>query len=93
MPKLYSRTIVVRDHEVTSAAFLTMRQSLVPNLLGISHSRLLSTCALLRPDSRFRWWSNSAVECGKTLTWFGLAVTILFFLWGFAYGLLDGEPA
>ncbi|KAK4192268.1 Glucose/galactose transporter [Podospora australis] len=40
---------VVRDDTVTSAAHLTLRQSMIPNLL----------------------------------------VTILFFLWGFAYGLLD----
>ncbi|CAN8104947.1 unnamed protein product [Discula destructiva] len=46
---LWSRKITVRDDDVTSAAMLTTRQSLLPNLL----------------------------------------VTILFFLWGFAYGLLD----
>ncbi|KFX96147.1 hypothetical protein O988_05435 [Pseudogymnoascus sp. VKM F-3808] len=45
----FSRKIVVEDNTVTSAANLTLRQSLIPNLL----------------------------------------VTILFFLWGFAYGLLD----
>ncbi|ROW15759.1 hypothetical protein VPNG_02061 [Cytospora leucostoma] len=46
---LWKRKIVVRDDDVTTAAMLTARQSLIPNLL----------------------------------------VTILFFLWGFAYGLLD----
>ncbi|KUI58240.1 Glucose/galactose transporter [Cytospora mali] len=46
---LWKRKIVVRDDDVTSAAMLTAKQSLIPNLL----------------------------------------VTILFFLWGFAYGLLD----
>ncbi|EFX04717.1 glucose galactose transporter [Grosmannia clavigera kw1407] len=45
----YRRTIVVDDDAVTSAVRLTVRQSMVPNLL----------------------------------------VAILFFLWGFAYGLLD----
>ncbi|KAF7561972.1 hypothetical protein G7046_g2168 [Stylonectria norvegica] len=45
----YRRKIVVSDDAVTNAANLTIRQSLLPNLL----------------------------------------VTILFFLWGFAYGLLD----
>ncbi|KAK2776508.1 hypothetical protein FQN53_002679 [Emmonsiellopsis sp. PD_33] len=46
---LYQRKITVEDDVVTSAINLTLRQSLIPNLL----------------------------------------VTILFFLWGFAYGLLD----
>ncbi|PSR79853.1 glucose galactose transporter [Coniella lustricola] len=46
---LWKRKITVSDDDVTSAAMLTNRQSLLPNLL----------------------------------------VTILFFLWGFAYGLLD----
>ncbi|KAK3942065.1 putative l-fucose permease [Diplogelasinospora grovesii] len=46
---LWSRKITVSDDVVTSAAHLTLRQSIIPNLL----------------------------------------VTILFFLWGFAYGLLD----
>ncbi|KAF3763776.1 MFS general substrate transporter [Cryphonectria parasitica EP155] len=46
---LWRRKITVSDDDVTSAALLTNRQSLLPNLL----------------------------------------VTILFFLWGFAYGLLD----
>ncbi|KFY85043.1 hypothetical protein V500_08759 [Pseudogymnoascus sp. VKM F-4518 (FW-2643)] len=46
---IFSRKIVVEDNTVTSAANLTLRQSIIPNLL----------------------------------------VTILFFLWGFAYGLLD----
>ncbi|PGH13520.1 hypothetical protein AJ80_06270 [Polytolypa hystricis UAMH7299] len=45
----YKRKITVSDKAVTNAANLTLRQSLIPNLL----------------------------------------VTILFFLWGFAYGLLD----
>lgn len=31
---LWKRKIVVRDDDVTSAAMLTARQSLVPNLLG-----------------------------------------------------------
>ncbi|KAK4463292.1 Glucose/galactose transporter [Cladorrhinum samala] len=47
--KPWNRKITVSDDTVTSAADLTLRQSLIPNLL----------------------------------------VTILFFLWGFAYGLLD----
>ncbi|KAH8888601.1 glucose galactose transporter [Thozetella sp. PMI_491] len=46
---LWNRKITVSDDTVTSAALLTTRQSMLPNLL----------------------------------------VTILFFLWGFAYGLLD----
>ncbi|KAK3898844.1 Glucose/galactose transporter [Staphylotrichum tortipilum] len=46
---LWKRKIAVDDTTVTNAANLTLRQSLVPNML----------------------------------------VTILFFLWGFAYGLLD----
>ncbi|KAK0625334.1 glucose galactose transporter [Bombardia bombarda] len=46
---LWKRKITVSDDTVTSAANLTLKQSIVPNLL----------------------------------------VTILFFLWGFAYGLLD----
>ncbi|KAG9245849.1 major facilitator superfamily domain-containing protein [Calycina marina] len=46
---IWKRKIVVADDEVTSAVHLTLKQSLIPNLL----------------------------------------VTILFFLWGFAYGLLD----
>ncbi|EXJ96019.1 MFS transporter, FHS family, L-fucose permease [Capronia coronata CBS 617.96] len=46
---LYKRKVTVSDGEITNAAHLTLRQSLLPNCL----------------------------------------VTILFFLWGFAYGLLD----
>ncbi|KAK3689815.1 glucose galactose transporter [Podospora appendiculata] len=46
---IWKRKITVSDDTVTSAAHLTLRQSLIPNML----------------------------------------VTILFFLWGFAYGLLD----
>ncbi|CAI4214643.1 unnamed protein product [Parascedosporium putredinis] len=46
---LFNRKITVSDKAVTSAANLTLKQSLLPNAL----------------------------------------VTILFFLWGFAYGLLD----
>ncbi|KAK3305730.1 major facilitator superfamily domain-containing protein [Chaetomium strumarium] len=46
---LWSRKITVSDDTLTSAAHLTLRQSMIPNLL----------------------------------------VTVLFFLWGFAYGLLD----
>ncbi|KAK4160098.1 Glucose/galactose transporter [Cladorrhinum sp. PSN259] len=49
LSRLWRRKITISDDTVTSAANLTLRQSLVPNLL----------------------------------------VTILFFLWGFAYGLLD----
>ncbi|OKL63433.1 hypothetical protein UA08_01286 [Talaromyces atroroseus] len=48
----WNRKIAVSDEAVTSAVHLTLRQSLVPNLLARK-------------------------------------VTILFFLWGFAYGLLD----
>ncbi|KAL9112331.1 MAG: hypothetical protein Q9227_003449 [Pyrenula ochraceoflavens] len=46
---IWNRKITVADDQVTSAVHLTLKQSLVPNVL----------------------------------------VTILFFLWGFAYGLLD----
>ncbi|OBT54479.1 hypothetical protein VE04_04348 [Pseudogymnoascus sp. 24MN13] len=46
---VFTRKIAVEDNTITSAANLTLRQSIIPNLL----------------------------------------VTILFFLWGFAYGLLD----
>ncbi|KAF2641164.1 glucose/galactose transporter [Massarina eburnea CBS 473.64] len=45
----YRRTIAVDDKAITAGAGLTLRQSIIPNLL----------------------------------------VTLLFFLWGFAYGLLD----
>ena len=46
---IFKRKITANDNQVTSAAHLTLRQSIIPCLL----------------------------------------VTILFFLWGFAYGLLD----
>ncbi|KAK4664875.1 uncharacterized protein QC763_508430 [Podospora pseudopauciseta] len=49
MGRPWSRKVTIRDDTITSAAHLTLRQSLLPNLL----------------------------------------VTTLFFLWGFAYGLLD----
>ncbi|KXX82375.1 Glucose/galactose transporter [Madurella mycetomatis] len=49
MGGLWSRKITVSDDTVTNAGLLTLRQSMIPNML----------------------------------------VTVLFFLWGFAYGLLD----
>ncbi|GAB1317616.1 hypothetical protein MFIFM68171_07826 [Madurella fahalii] len=49
MGGLWSRKIIISDDTVTNAGLLTLRQSMIPNML----------------------------------------VTVLFFLWGFAYGLLD----
>jgi len=65
----YRRKVTVSDDTVTAAHQLTVRQSMVPNLLGTSP---ILSCFLPSP-----------------LTYSSPPVTILFFLWGFAYGLLD----
>jgi hypothetical protein len=45
----WKRTIVVRDDAVTSAAHLTLKQSLVPNALGmqitVTERRTFKPCA------------------------------------------------
>lgn len=70
---LYKRKITVEDSTITSAVHLILRQSLVPNALGMS-----------RADRPLQSSWNSTAD----VVVFAL-FTILFFLWGFAYGLLD----
>lgn len=70
----YKRKIVVDDKAITEGAGLTLRQSLIPCGLGM--------CNTYRHSSQPY---KKAIDRGTNL----LVVTILFFLWGFAYGLLD----
>ena len=50
----YKRKITVRDDEVTSAVHLTLKQSLVPCFLGMSHFVLLKFhLTNMSPQSRF----------------------------------------
>jgi hypothetical protein len=68
----YRRRITVSDDTITAAHQLTVRQSLLPNLLG-------------------KFYLRHAVVLFKGSLILTRVVTILFFLWGFAYGLLDGK--